>query len=203
MDLVEDDDAPQGRQREVGIGQAGAVGAPLQVEERRRPLGAGGQGVSQRRLADLARAQDGDDRVLPEELLQPPHVPRPLDHGRQYPTLKSRRASPRFQGDSGQLLNANLVDYRVPRAGPFGAKGAAERSLIPVRPAVGNALARLTGVRLRELPLTPERGERPALVLLHLAGVVAPGGEPRGASLSTVSARVRGAGAGDAIISAT
>ena len=77
--------------------------------------------------------------------------------------------------DGGQLLNANLVDYRVPRAldlparlrcafvengdgaGPFGAKGAGEGSLIPVSPAVANALARLTGVRVRELPLTPER----------------------------------------------
>jgi CO/xanthine dehydrogenase Mo-binding subunit len=77
--------------------------------------------------------------------------------------------------DAGQLLNASLVDYRVPRAtdvpgrldcqfvenadgaGPFGAKGAGEGSLVPVSPAVGNALARLTGVRLRELPLTPER----------------------------------------------
>lgn len=77
--------------------------------------------------------------------------------------------------ERGQLLNANLVDYRVPRAedvpvrlrcefvenadgaGPFGAKGAGEGSLVPVSPAVGNALARLTGVRLRELPLTPER----------------------------------------------
>ncbi len=77
--------------------------------------------------------------------------------------------------DGGQLLNANLVDYRVPRAqdlprrlgclfvengdgaGPFGAKGAGEGSLIPVSPAIGNALARLTGVRFRELPLTPER----------------------------------------------
>ena len=74
----------------------------------------------------------------------------------------------------GQLLNASLVDYRVPRAddvprlhcrfvenadgaGPFGAKGAGEGSLVPVSPAVGNALARLTGLRLRELPLTPER----------------------------------------------
>jgi hypothetical protein len=74
-------DAPQGRQREVGIGQAGTAGAPFQVEERRRPLDPGGQGVSQRRVADLARAQDGDARVLPEELL-PPHVSRPLDHGR-------------------------------------------------------------------------------------------------------------------------
>ena len=77
--------------------------------------------------------------------------------------------------DGGQLLNANLVDYRVPRAedlpsrirclfvengdgaGPFGAKGAGEGSLIPVSPAIGNALTRLTGVRFRELPLTPER----------------------------------------------
>jgi CO/xanthine dehydrogenase Mo-binding subunit len=77
--------------------------------------------------------------------------------------------------DGGQLLNANLVDYRVPRAedvpadltchfvenadgaGPFGAKGAGEGSLIPVSPAVANALARLTGVRFHELPLTPER----------------------------------------------
>jgi CO/xanthine dehydrogenase Mo-binding subunit len=77
--------------------------------------------------------------------------------------------------EQGQLLNGNLVDYRVPRAedvpaelrchfvengdgaGPFGAKGAGEGSLVPVSPAVGNALARLTGVRFRELPLTPER----------------------------------------------
>jgi CO/xanthine dehydrogenase Mo-binding subunit/aerobic-type carbon monoxide dehydrogenase small subunit (CoxS/CutS family) len=77
--------------------------------------------------------------------------------------------------DGGQLLNGTLLDYRVPRAadvpvrfecqfvenadgpGPFGAKGAGEGSLVPVSPAVGNALARLTGVRFRELPLTPER----------------------------------------------
>jgi CO/xanthine dehydrogenase Mo-binding subunit len=77
--------------------------------------------------------------------------------------------------EGGQLLNANLLDYRVPRAedvpdqlhchfvengdgaGPFGAKGAGEGSLVPVSPAVGNALTSLTGVRFRELPLTPER----------------------------------------------
>ena len=39
----------------------------------------------------------------------------------------------------------------------FRSKGAGEGSLIPVSPAVANALARLTGVRLRDLPLTPER----------------------------------------------
>jgi CO/xanthine dehydrogenase Mo-binding subunit len=74
----------------------------------------------------------------------------------------------------GHLLNGTLLLYRVPRAddvpalecrfvenadgaGPFGAKGAGEGSLVPVSPAVANALARLTGVRLRDLPLTPER----------------------------------------------
>ena len=77
--------------------------------------------------------------------------------------------------EGGQLLNGDLVGYRVPRAGdvpprvetrfvengdgagPFGAKGVGEGGLIPVSPAVGNALARLAGIRLRELPLTPER----------------------------------------------
>lgn len=77
--------------------------------------------------------------------------------------------------ERGWLLNADLVGYRVPRAddgparlrcrfvengdgaGPFGAKGAGEGSLVPVSPAVGNALHRLAGIRLRELPLTPER----------------------------------------------
>ena len=77
--------------------------------------------------------------------------------------------------EGGQLLNGNLADYRVPRAadvpprltcqfvengdgpGPFGAKGAGEGSLVPVSPAVANALTRLTGVRFTDLPLTPER----------------------------------------------
>jgi CO/xanthine dehydrogenase Mo-binding subunit/aerobic-type carbon monoxide dehydrogenase small subunit (CoxS/CutS family) len=77
--------------------------------------------------------------------------------------------------EEGHLLNGTLLIYRVPRAedvptnlecrfvqnadgsGPFGAKGAGEGSLIPVSPAIANALARLTGIRLRELPLTPER----------------------------------------------
>jgi CO/xanthine dehydrogenase Mo-binding subunit len=77
--------------------------------------------------------------------------------------------------EDGHLLNGTLLVYRLPRAedvpadlqcrfvenadgsGPFGAKGAGEGSLIPVSPAVSNALARLAGIRLRELPLTPER----------------------------------------------
>jgi CO/xanthine dehydrogenase Mo-binding subunit len=78
-----------------------------------------------------------------------------------------------FEG--GELRNASLVDYRVPRAedlpeefhtlllenrdgpGPFGAKGAGEGGTLAVSPAVANAIEDATGVRIRELPLTPER----------------------------------------------
>ena len=77
--------------------------------------------------------------------------------------------------DQGQPLNANLVDYRVPRftdlpryftsalienrdgPGPYGAKGMGESGIVSIAPAVGNALYRASGTRIRELPLTPER----------------------------------------------
>jgi CO/xanthine dehydrogenase Mo-binding subunit len=75
----------------------------------------------------------------------------------------------------GQLLNPNLVDYRVPSftdlpkafetilveshngPGPFGAKGTGEGGLLPVAAAIGNALYRATGRRFYDLPLTPEK----------------------------------------------
>lgn len=76
----------------------------------------------------------------------------------------------------GQLLNGALYEYRVPRAsdlpvhglhtvllenedgpGPFGAKGAGEGGIIAIAPAVANAVAAATGLRVRDLPLTPER----------------------------------------------
>jgi CO/xanthine dehydrogenase Mo-binding subunit len=77
--------------------------------------------------------------------------------------------------DHGQPLNASLVDYRVPRfndlperfesaliengdgPGPYGAKGMGESGIVSVAPAIGNAIFHATGVRIRELPITPER----------------------------------------------
>jgi CO/xanthine dehydrogenase Mo-binding subunit len=77
--------------------------------------------------------------------------------------------------DNGQLLNPNLIDYRVPSItdlpvvfesklvenrdgpGPYGAKGMGESGIVSIAPAIGNAIAQATGVRIRELPLTPER----------------------------------------------
>jgi CO/xanthine dehydrogenase Mo-binding subunit len=77
--------------------------------------------------------------------------------------------------ENGQLLNPNLIDYRVPRfsdvpeefhtvlvengdgPGPFGVRGMAEGGILSVAPAVCNSIARATGVRIKNLPLTPER----------------------------------------------
>ena len=77
--------------------------------------------------------------------------------------------------EDGQLLNPNLVDYRVPSfeevpdgfetilienedgPGPFGAKGIGEGPIAAVAPAIANAVFQATGVRIKELPLTPER----------------------------------------------
>jgi CO/xanthine dehydrogenase Mo-binding subunit len=74
----------------------------------------------------------------------------------------------------GEIQNPNFTDYLIPTAldlpeididlieepynrGPYGAKGVGEPSLIPVAPAIANAVAHALGVRLFRLPLTPER----------------------------------------------
>ncbi len=77
--------------------------------------------------------------------------------------------------EDGQLLNGNLVDYRVPTfkdlpahletiliengngPGPFGAKGIGEGGLLPVASAVANAVSRAVGVRIQDLPLSPPK----------------------------------------------
>jgi CO/xanthine dehydrogenase Mo-binding subunit len=76
--------------------------------------------------------------------------------------------------EKGVMVNPNLRNYRIPTfadiprtevlvvestdsVGPMGAKGIAESNVNPVAPALANALQDATGVRYRELPLTPER----------------------------------------------
>ena len=41
--------------------------------------------------------------------------------------------------------------------GPFGAKGIGEPAITPVAPAIANAVADAIGVRVFEMPITPER----------------------------------------------
>jgi CO/xanthine dehydrogenase Mo-binding subunit len=76
--------------------------------------------------------------------------------------------------EGGQLRTGTFVEYPLPSAelvppvdfeivevpapdGPFGAKGIGEPPVVAVAAAVANAIAAATGVRMRDLPMTPER----------------------------------------------
>ncbi len=75
----------------------------------------------------------------------------------------------------GLPINPNFLDYNLPRfldlpekietilverpnpVGPYGAKGCGETALIPVSPAIANAVMDAVGVRIQDLPITPEK----------------------------------------------
>jgi CO/xanthine dehydrogenase Mo-binding subunit len=52
------------------------------------------------------------------------------------------------------MINEAIDAYQ--HNAPFGAKGVGESSTMPLSPAIANALDDAVGVRLTELPLTPE-----------------------------------------------
>ncbi len=79
--------------------------------------------------------------------------------------------------EEGKILNPNFTDYRVPTSkdiplkekiqtilvetndpeGPFGAKGVGELTLNPTAAAIANAIHDAIGVRIKDLPITPEK----------------------------------------------
>jgi CO/xanthine dehydrogenase Mo-binding subunit len=77
--------------------------------------------------------------------------------------------------DEGRIRSLGAIDYKIPTTldlplrmesdiienedgpGPYGAKGMSEGALLPVAPAVAAAVHDATGVRIRDLPLSPER----------------------------------------------
>jgi CO/xanthine dehydrogenase Mo-binding subunit len=77
--------------------------------------------------------------------------------------------------EHGQVVNASLADYKIPGfldvppevgvelieephpTAPFGAKGVGESGSFAPTPAIANALHDATGVRVRAMPLLPER----------------------------------------------
>ena len=79
-----------------------------------------------------------------------------------------------IQIKDGQVLNPSFLEYKLPTAmdmpafsrvivesydenGPFGAKGVGNSSVVNMAPAIANAVFTLTGIRLRELPVLPEK----------------------------------------------
>ena len=84
----------------------------------------------------------------------------------------------------GRILNPSFKDYKIPTAremgfpielefvttpdpaGPYGAKGVGEPGLVPTAPAIANAIYDAIGVRIRDLPITPEK----VIAALALAG---------------------------------
>ncbi|MET0930510.1 MAG: xanthine dehydrogenase family protein molybdopterin-binding subunit, partial [Aeromicrobium sp.] len=76
--------------------------------------------------------------------------------------------------DHGKIVNTSYLHYAMPRsadvpsvraviidahdaAGPYGAKSVGEMSIIPPGAAVANAVHDAIGVRIRELPITPDK----------------------------------------------
>jgi xanthine dehydrogenase molybdenum-binding subunit len=75
---------------------------------------------------------------------------------------------------TGKALNPTFLDYKIfsardmPRievilvesiepTGPYGAKGIGEPPLVPTAPAIANAIYNAVGVRINEIPMTPEK----------------------------------------------
>ncbi|MGH6626533.1 MAG: xanthine dehydrogenase family protein molybdopterin-binding subunit [Burkholderiaceae bacterium] len=79
-----------------------------------------------------------------------------------------------LQLEGGRIMNGNFADYTMPTAdavpmlrggivesndpnGPYGAKGASETAILPGAPAIANAVYDAIGVRIHDLPITPEK----------------------------------------------
>ena len=79
-----------------------------------------------------------------------------------------------FYDQQGHLLNASLLDYRIPTftdlpliepvivevpnpGHPFGVRGVGEISIVPPPAAIANAIYRASGVRMLSLPMKPEK----------------------------------------------
>jgi len=58
--------------------------------------------------------------------------------------------------DAVPMLRGGIVESNDPN-GPYGAKGASETAILPGAPAIANAVYDAIGVRIRDLPITPEK----------------------------------------------
>ena len=76
--------------------------------------------------------------------------------------------------EKGKILNSSLLDYKIPsvldtpeikailveeahKEGPYGAKGVGEMPAVPTAPAIANAIYDAVGIRIKDLPITPDK----------------------------------------------
>ena len=156
------------------------------------PLDADGQGVPYATYGFAAQVAEVEvDTAL--GLVKPLHIHAAHDVGRAInPTLTEGQVHGGIAQGIGLALmeeyvngrTDNLHDYLIPSVGdvppisvlliedaeplgPYGAKGVGEPALVATAPAILNAVRMATGVRLTELPATPDR----VLRALRAAGV--------------------------------
>ena len=158
------------------------------------PLDEDGQGVPYATYGFAAQVAEVEvDTVL--GTVKPLHIHAAHDVGRAInPTLTEGQIHGGIAQGIGLALmeeyvngrTDNLHDYLIPTAGdvppittwlvedpeplgPYGAKGVGEPALVATAPAILNAIRMATGVRLTELPATPDR-VRAALVAARATG---------------------------------
>src|SRR5690606_22261448 len=176
---------PADARRDVAIGR-GSFDPPTV------PLDADGQGVPYATYGFAAQVAEVEvDTTL--GLVKPLHIHAAHDVGRAInPTLTEGQVHGGIAQGIGLALmeeyvsgrTDNLHDYLIPSAGdvppisvllvedaeplgPYGAKGVGEPALVATAPAILNAVRMATGVRITELPATPDR----VLAALQAAGV--------------------------------
>ena len=98
---------------------------------------------------------------------------------------------------NGRVVNANFANYRVPKSlgippmetilietdekeGPFGAKGMGEASLLPTSAAIANAIEDAIGVRIKNLPITPDK-------ILQALREIESAGQPKNEPVATTA----------------
>lgn len=59
---------------------------------------------------------------------------------------------------AGDMPDMEVITLNIPRKkGPWGASGTAEYADVPTAPAIANAIYNACGVRIRDLPMTPNK----------------------------------------------
>ena len=120
------------------------------------------------KILKIAAAHDSGTIINP--LIARGQIQGAITQGIGYALLESVKI-----GENGEVLNGTLRSYKLPtymdlpgelkidfiesyeESGPFGAKGIGQTGTLLVAPCIANALHDAVGIRMREIPMTPEK----------------------------------------------